>query len=275
MSPSVHAASAGAAVLVKRAASSNGFYNNVCVGRVCLPQLFYILIAVLGAFVFTAVVNFLRTRRRRRLVFAEAARLDLMVPGLPGYVPMRERPALVKADGWRTPSWWEVVAGRSRGVVAQDSTHSQSASQPLTGGRAPLAPHSTEAYGADGDLEVTDLAQLVSTAYPAYPAPARPRTPPARDHRTAQASVSAQVLPKLRLIPKVRTYTQAPALRALGPRRVRLHRRRAGGRARRRAHAAAADDQGSNSTGRGRRRRRHGRVGRRRDRRRHLDGHEG
>lgn len=32
-----------------------------------------------------------------------------MVPGMDGYVPMRERPALRKLDGWRTPDWWEVL----------------------------------------------------------------------------------------------------------------------------------------------------------------------
>lgn len=51
----------------------------------------------------------MRTRRRRLIVLAEAERLGLMVPGMEGYVPMRERPALRKLDGWRTPDWWEVL----------------------------------------------------------------------------------------------------------------------------------------------------------------------
>jgi len=83
-------------------------------------QLFYILIAVLGAFALISIVNLARTRRRRRIIMREADRLGLMVPGMPGYVPMRERPAFTKADGWRTPDWWEVEpdeegGGRKKG----------------------------------------------------------------------------------------------------------------------------------------------------------------
>lgn len=72
-------------------------------------QLFYILIAVLGAFALVSLLNYVRTRRRRLIILAEAERLGLMVPGMEGYVPMRERPALRKLDGWRTPDWWEVL----------------------------------------------------------------------------------------------------------------------------------------------------------------------
>ncbi|BEI90315.1 uncharacterized protein CcaverHIS019_0303850 [Cutaneotrichosporon cavernicola] len=92
---------AGALGLVRRDTNpgSNGFYN----------KLFYILIAVLGAFALVSLLNYVRSRRRRVMVLREAQRLGLMVPGMEGYVPMRERPQLRKLDGWRTPDWWEVV----------------------------------------------------------------------------------------------------------------------------------------------------------------------
>ncbi|CAK9783394.1 hypothetical protein CC85DRAFT_299163 [Cutaneotrichosporon oleaginosum] len=93
---------AGSPALVRRDGNtrySNGFYN----------KLFYILIAVLGAFALVSLLNYVRSRRRRLIVLREAERLGLMVPGMTGYVPMRERPALRKLDGWRTPDWWEVL----------------------------------------------------------------------------------------------------------------------------------------------------------------------
>lgn len=64
---------------------------------------------MLGAFALVSIFNIFRTRRRRRIIINEAERLGLMVPGMSGYVPMRERPAFIKADGWRTPDWWEVT----------------------------------------------------------------------------------------------------------------------------------------------------------------------
>ncbi|WOO78962.1 uncharacterized protein LOC62_02G002500 [Vanrija pseudolonga] len=90
--------------------SSNTFYHN----------LFYILIAVLGAFGVVSFINLMRTRRRRRLVLGEADRLGLMVPGMPGYVPLRDRAALLQADGWRLPEWWEIVDKHSVERVEQD-----------------------------------------------------------------------------------------------------------------------------------------------------------
>ncbi|KAL1410242.1 hypothetical protein Q8F55_004247 [Vanrija albida] len=82
-------------------------------------NLFYILIAVLGAFGVVSFINLMRTRRRRRLVLGEADRLGLMVPGMPGYVPLRDRAALLQADGWRLPEWWEIVDGRSEHKEAE------------------------------------------------------------------------------------------------------------------------------------------------------------
>ncbi|GMK56629.1 hypothetical protein CspeluHIS016_0304690 [Cutaneotrichosporon spelunceum] len=92
---------AGTQALGRRDSNSgtNGFYN----------KLFYILIAVLGAFALVSLFNYARSRRRRLSVLREAERLGLMVPGMEGYVPMRERPSLRKLDGWRTPDWWEVL----------------------------------------------------------------------------------------------------------------------------------------------------------------------
>lgn len=124
-------------------------------------QLFYILIAVLGAFAIVSSGNLIRSRRRRRIVIREATRLGLMVPGMPGYVPMRERPAFVKADGWRTPDWWEVepekqseeVESGASDAVALGQTPGPSLSQTT-------APENE--YGARGQLELPDLDDLVS-----------------------------------------------------------------------------------------------------------------
>lgn len=68
---------------------------------------------MLGAFGLVSFINLMRTRRRRRLVLGEADRLGLMVPGMPGYVPLRDRAALLQADGWRLPEWWEIVDKQS------------------------------------------------------------------------------------------------------------------------------------------------------------------
>jgi hypothetical protein len=40
-----------------------------------------------------------------------------MVPGVPGYVPMRDRGHLQwkRADGSISPDWWEVGAGEEKG----------------------------------------------------------------------------------------------------------------------------------------------------------------
>jgi hypothetical protein len=52
----------------------------------------------------------MRARRRRNQIFREAERLGVVVPGLPGYVPVRERQALkwARSDGREDPDWWEI-----------------------------------------------------------------------------------------------------------------------------------------------------------------------
>jgi hypothetical protein len=115
----------GPSALVRRDNSTtkfnSGFYN----------KLFYILIAVLGAFALVSLLNYVRGRRRRQIVLREAERLGLMVPGMDGYVPMRERPALRKLDGWRTPDWWEVL---------EDAKAPRTLSSPLSSPVPPLSP---------------------------------------------------------------------------------------------------------------------------------------
>ena len=41
---------------------------------------------------------------------SQAERLGVMVPGVPGYIPMRERNHMTwaKSDGTESPDWWEV-----------------------------------------------------------------------------------------------------------------------------------------------------------------------
>lgn len=161
-----------------------------CYGWLTQLQLFYILIAVLGAFALVSLLNYVRTRRRRIIVLAEAERLGLMVPGMDGYVPMRERPALRKLDGWRTPDWWEVLekekkhkhqAEEEKGkakvehVESVQESHNAGAIPPVpsinisgTDGaeadiaRTPVPTISDDAdYGARGVLELGSMDELV------------------------------------------------------------------------------------------------------------------
>lgn len=43
-------------------------------------------------------------------VSLQALRLGVMVPGVPGYVPLQDRQALtwMKSDGNQLPDWWEI-----------------------------------------------------------------------------------------------------------------------------------------------------------------------
>ncbi|OWT36367.1 hypothetical protein C362_06065 [Cryptococcus neoformans Bt1] len=73
-------------------------------------NLFYILVGLLCGFSLFSFLTLMRARRRRRAVIDEALRLGVMVPGVPGYVPLQDRQALtwMKSDGNQLPDWWEI-----------------------------------------------------------------------------------------------------------------------------------------------------------------------
>jgi hypothetical protein len=131
------------------------------------------------------------------MIMREAERLDLMIPGMLGYVPMRERPAFVKSDGWRTPDWWDVrpdtegEAPRDTGSGSDGANGSgggkreekngddrscavtepappysptgrSSTLPPVTEDEAPVASSDLDSFGARGRVEVPDLDDLVS-----------------------------------------------------------------------------------------------------------------
>lgn len=77
----------------------------------------------------------MRARHRRNQIVQEAARLGVLVPGVPGYVPMRDRQFMnlrwTKSDGSEDPDWWE-VKGNKRGMLEkQEDTQPVSSSDLL------------------------------------------------------------------------------------------------------------------------------------------------
>ncbi|WVQ73738.1 hypothetical protein IAR50_003318 [Cryptococcus sp. DSM 104548] len=82
--------------------SPSTFYKN----------LFYILIGLLVIFAVVSFLSLLKARRRRRAIIEEAERLGVMVPGIPGYVPMRDRHGFqwLKSNGKQSPDWWEIAS---------------------------------------------------------------------------------------------------------------------------------------------------------------------
>ncbi|XAO23072.1 hypothetical protein I312_101850 [Cryptococcus bacillisporus CA1280] len=73
-------------------------------------NLFYILIGILCGFSIFSFITLMRARRRRRAIINEALRLGVMVPGVPGYLTLQDREALLwmKSDGNQSPDWWEI-----------------------------------------------------------------------------------------------------------------------------------------------------------------------
>ncbi|OCF34657.1 hypothetical protein I316_03699 [Kwoniella heveanensis BCC8398] len=93
-------------------------------------NLFYILIGLLAAFGLVSFLSLMRARRRRHAIIHEANRLGVIVPGIPGYIPLRERRHMgwMKSDGSQRPDWWEVeqVEGDDVAKVATEQEKSSS-----------------------------------------------------------------------------------------------------------------------------------------------------
>ncbi|KAL7419606.1 hypothetical protein Q5752_005518 [Cryptotrichosporon argae] len=105
------AAAASASATATSTSSPSSFYRN----------LFYILIGLLAAFGALSFFSLVRARRRRQTVIREAERLGLVVPGIPGYVPVRERAVLLQwggKDGPGAPAIWDAVAVDATSVAA-------------------------------------------------------------------------------------------------------------------------------------------------------------
>jgi hypothetical protein len=82
-------------------------------------QLFYILIAVLVLFACFSLLSWYRGRRRRRIIFAEARRLGLLVPGMEGYAAERDRLLQQQMSGITSasgrPEIWDVRSDSKNG----------------------------------------------------------------------------------------------------------------------------------------------------------------
>ncbi|ORY27492.1 hypothetical protein BCR39DRAFT_469318 [Naematelia encephala] len=93
-------------------------------------NLFYILIGLLCAFALVSFLSLLRARKRRRQIITEAERLGVLVPGIPGYIPVRERTTLswAKSDGTQSPDWWDVASPEE-----SHSAHNESLLHPING----------------------------------------------------------------------------------------------------------------------------------------------
>ncbi|GHJ86846.1 hypothetical protein NliqN6_3248 [Naganishia liquefaciens] len=87
--------------------TATSFYRN----------LFYILVAVLIVFLVVTLFSYIRTRRRRQIIEAEARRLGLLVPGMPGYLTERARLAGAlrgeKKSSKVTPLIWDIASKES------------------------------------------------------------------------------------------------------------------------------------------------------------------
>jgi len=63
----------------------------------------------------------------------QARRLGLMVPGIPGYVSMRERQNMkwTKADGTQNPDWWEIDGKRDTDLLEKVKNAGQAQTEDL------------------------------------------------------------------------------------------------------------------------------------------------
>ncbi|WRT65510.1 uncharacterized protein IL334_002454 [Kwoniella shivajii] len=105
-------------------------------------NLFYILIGLLVAFGLVSFFSLMRARKRRYAIVREAERLGVIVPGVPGYIPLRDRRHLnwLRPDGSNLPDWWEVekfgdgsekMVSNEMGVGGQQSLESEEEFHPL------------------------------------------------------------------------------------------------------------------------------------------------
>lgn len=133
----------------------------------------------------------------------EAERLGLMVPGMDGYVPMRERPALRKLDGWRTPDWWEVL---------EDAKAPRTLSSPLSSPVPPLSPAVKEKGSAQ---HVEDAFYDANTSYNLYDA--RKTVEPEQVHVNASQQSRTEAGPLQQQQQQTPTQPQPPSLNVHAP----------------------------------------------------------
>jgi hypothetical protein len=64
---------------------------------------------------------------------SQARRLGLMVPGIPGYISMRERQNMkwTKADGTQNPDWWEIDGKRDTDLLEKVENAGQAQTEDL------------------------------------------------------------------------------------------------------------------------------------------------
>lgn len=114
--PSPASASASSASIVSTttsaspSATTSSSSDNLSNPSTFYKNLFYILIGLLCAFGVVSFLSLMRARHRRNQIFREAERLGVIVPGIPGYVPVRDRQGMrwTRSDGRENPDWWDV-----------------------------------------------------------------------------------------------------------------------------------------------------------------------
>lgn len=126
-------------------------------------------------------------RRRRRRIINEAVRLGLVVPGMEGYIPMRDRPGFVRSHGWKTPYFWEITRGA--GAASAASPAGASAAPGLNTGGGLVSPAERGREGEvddDGPNGATSQDRLIDARVDAVGSPpplveaAHLTTPPIR-----------------------------------------------------------------------------------------------
>nr|ODN85222.1 hypothetical protein L203_05175 [Cryptococcus depauperatus CBS 7841] len=162
--------------------SPGSFYKN----------LFYILIGLLVAFSTTSFLVFMRARRRRHTIIQEASflaeRLGLIIPGMPGYISMRDRRDMMlrEPNGKQSPAWWEIESigdpnvsklptGRRPASRQSESAKSHASKPSLTNPYSVSKRPSMEAVAGEQQADFQPLA-LIPTPPPPPEAPAIPKS---------------------------------------------------------------------------------------------------